>query len=94
MAQQQCGQYPMEGNAPELYERYNVPMTFRPLAQLFLEHVGLRTGERVLDVACGTGIVARLAAPQVGRSGTVVGLDLNTGMLDVARAQPSESGVW
>jgi len=69
-------------------------MTFRPLTQLFLEHVGLRTGERVLDVACGTGIVARLAAPQVGRSGTVVGLDLNTGMLDVARAQPSESGVW
>jgi ubiquinone/menaquinone biosynthesis C-methylase UbiE len=92
MAQQQCWRYPMEGNAPELYERCNVPGTFRPLAQLFLEHVGLRTGERVLDVACGTGIVARLAAPQVGLSGTVVGLDLNTGMLDVARAQPSESG--
>jgi ubiquinone/menaquinone biosynthesis C-methylase UbiE len=90
MTQQERWQ--LEGNAPELYERYNVPATFRPLAQLFLEHVGLRTGDRVLDVACGTGIVARLAAPQVGLSGKVVGLDLNTGMLDVARAQPSESG--
>lgn len=82
----------LEGNAPELYERYKVPATFRPLAQLFLEQVGLQVGERVLDVACGTGIVARLAAPQVSPSGKVVGLDLNTGMLDVARAQPSESG--
>ena len=36
MAQQERWQ--LEGNAPELYERYNVPATFRPLAQLFLEH--------------------------------------------------------
>ena len=80
------------GDAPELYERYKVPALFRPLAQLFLEQVGLRVGERVLDVACGTGIVARLAAPQVGPAGQVVGLDFHTGMLDVARAQPSGSG--
>jgi SAM-dependent methyltransferase len=40
---------------------------------------------RVLDVACGTGIVARLAAERVGPTGHVVGLDLNPGMLAVAR---------
>jgi ubiquinone/menaquinone biosynthesis C-methylase UbiE len=41
---------------------------------------------RVLDVACGTGVVARLAAERVGPTGTVVGLDINPGMLAVARA--------
>jgi ubiquinone/menaquinone biosynthesis C-methylase UbiE len=41
--------------------------------------------EHVLDVACGTGIVARLAWPQVAPSGRVVGLEVNAAMLDVAR---------
>ncbi|MBI2294629.1 MAG: methyltransferase domain-containing protein [Betaproteobacteria bacterium] len=51
-----------------------------------------RTGQRVLDVACGTGIVARLLAPQVGPAGHVTGLDFNAGMLSVARAQTPRSG--
>jgi ubiquinone/menaquinone biosynthesis C-methylase UbiE len=45
-----------------------------------------RLGERVVDVACGTGIVARVAAARVGPSGAVVGVDLNPGMLSVARS--------
>ena len=49
-------------------------------------------GTRVLDVACGTGIVARLAASQVGPTGRVVGLDTNEAMLAVARAQPQPTG--
>jgi hypothetical protein len=57
--------------ATRRYERSKVPALFRPLAQLFLAQVRLRVGERGLDVACGTGIVARLAAPQVGLSGGV-----------------------
>jgi ubiquinone/menaquinone biosynthesis C-methylase UbiE len=47
---------------------------------------------QVLDVACGTGIVARLAAAQVGSTGHVVGLDANEPMLAVARAQPAPIG--
>jgi ubiquinone/menaquinone biosynthesis C-methylase UbiE len=52
----------------------------------------LQPGERVLDVACGTGVVTRLVAAQVGATGQVTGLDLNAGMLAVARALPSPSG--
>jgi len=46
----------------------------------------------VLDVACGTGAVARVAAQRVGTSGRVTGLDLNAGMLAVARSQPAAGG--
>src|SRR5262249_44016318 len=45
-----------------------------------------RPGERILDVACGTGIVARIAAARVGPAGAVGGVDLNPGMLSVARS--------
>jgi len=57
-----------------------------------VRRAALQPGERVLDVACGTGIVARLAAEQVGAQGAVVGLDLNSAMLAVARALPAPLG--
>src|SRR5215471_13772015 len=50
-------------------------------------------GDRVLDVACGTGPVTRYIAPFVGSTGRVVGLDLNSGMLDTARAMPIPEGI-
>jgi ubiquinone/menaquinone biosynthesis C-methylase UbiE len=74
------------GSAPENYERYFVPAIGAPLAADLVELAGLQPGERVLDVACGTGVVARLAAERVGPSGTVTGVDVNPGMLAVARA--------
>jgi ubiquinone/menaquinone biosynthesis C-methylase UbiE len=52
----------------------------------------LQLGERVLDLACGTGVVARLAAPAVRLTGRVTGLDLNPGMLAGARSLPPPSG--
>jgi SAM-dependent methyltransferase len=48
--------------------------------------VGLRAGDRLLDVACGTGIVARRAHVRVGALGVVVGVDINPQMLAVARS--------
>ena len=74
------------GTGPENYERYFVPAIAAPLADDLVETAALQPGERVLDLACGTGIVARLAAGRVGPSGTVIGLDINPGMLAVARA--------
>jgi ubiquinone/menaquinone biosynthesis C-methylase UbiE len=74
------------GNAAENYDRYFVPAIGAPLASELVELAALRPGERVLDVACGTGIVAKLAAGRVGSSGSVVGIDINPAMLAVAGA--------
>lgn len=80
------------GTAPENYERYFVPVIPRPFASDLVTEAGLAAGDRVLDVACGTGIVARLAAERVRPGGTAAGLDLNPAMLSVARAAAAASG--
>lgn len=90
-AQEQLEQWQLERSSAEAYERYLVPLFFAPGAQYLIELVALQTGERVLDIACGTGIVARSAAPRVGLHGKVVGLDLNEDMLEVA--QEVSSGI-
>lgn len=77
------------GSAPENYQRYFVPVIGGPFAEDLIVEAALRPGERVLDVACGTGVVARLSAEGVGPSGTVAALDLNPAMLSVARSVPS-----
>ena len=75
----------LDGDAAEAYERY-LATSFAPWARRLVELAGIGSGQRVLDVACGTGIVARQAAASAGASGQVVGLDLNDDMLRVARA--------
>ena len=77
---------------PEIFERALVGPLFRPWAKLILDDVALAAGDRVLDVACGTGIVARLAKERLGDKGTVVGVDVNPGMLAVARRVAADIG--
>ncbi|NNE35831.1 MAG: methyltransferase domain-containing protein, partial [Rhodothermales bacterium] len=74
------------GNPPTNYERFFVPAIGAPLAADLIDIAAIGAGESVLDVACGTGVVARLASQRVGETGTVAGLDLNPGMLAVARS--------
>jgi ubiquinone/menaquinone biosynthesis C-methylase UbiE len=91
-------QWQLSGNAAQTYQDSLVPAVFSYWTPILVARTQLKQGERVLDLACGTGVVARLAAQQVGKTGFVVGLDLNSGMLDVARSQPTLPGgtsiVW
>lgn len=75
--------------APENYERYFVPVIGKPVAEDLIRLASLQPNEKVLDVGCGTGIVTRLAAHKVGSNGSVTGLDINPGMLSVARSTTS-----
>lgn len=73
----------------ELYEERFVPALFVHWVDAVLEAAGARTGQDLLDVGCGTGIVARHAAQRVGPTGHVTGLDLNQAMLAVgSRLRP------
>jgi ubiquinone/menaquinone biosynthesis C-methylase UbiE len=76
-------QLPIE--AAEFYESAFVPAFFAQWAPILCDAAAVAPGQRVLDVACGTGIVARTAADLVAPDGQVVGLDLNEAMLTVAR---------
>lgn len=66
------------------YEEHFVPALFAQWVPTLLDHAGILRGQRVLDVACGTGVAARAAAHRTGDASLVTGLDLNPAMLEVA----------
>lgn len=69
----------------ETYERFLVPAIFRPWANDLLNRVAPAPEERVLDLACGTGIVARLVRDRRGSAQNITGADANPEMIGVAR---------
>ena len=74
----------LAGTAPEIYAEHLVPAVFAPWAPVLLDAAAVGIGHTVLDVACGTGVVAAAAAERVGPSGAVTGVDINPGMIAVA----------
>ncbi|MDY7116899.1 methyltransferase domain-containing protein [Halomonas sp. SSL-5] len=82
-----------EAEAARAYEALFVPSLFRQWAPQLLDEARVATGDRVLDVACGTGVLAREALPRVQPNGLVVGLDAMAGMLEVAR-ELAPAVVW
>jgi ubiquinone/menaquinone biosynthesis C-methylase UbiE len=70
---------------PEMYELWLVASLFRPWAELTLDERNLASGDRLLDIACGTGIVARVAKERLRGAVHVVGVDVSPDMLAVAR---------
>ena len=86
--------------AAVIYENFFVPALFAEWPKHVLTAANVQAGDKVLDVACGTGILARTAVNIVGPQGSVVGVDINEGMLAVAeqkatnitwKASPAES---
>jgi SAM-dependent methyltransferase len=76
-------------DAAEVYESCFVPAIFGAWASPVADAAGISRGDKVLDVGCGTGVLAREALRRLGREGRVVGVDLNEGMLAVAaRTEP------
>ena len=68
----------------EIYERVLVAPLFRPFAEQLVTRAGLHAGDSVIDVACGTGIVARVARERLGPTARIVGVDVAPAMLGVA----------
>ncbi len=85
MTEQQFG--PSDISVAESYQRYIVPGIFDGYTAALIEAVALQHGERVLDIACGSGVATRAAA---GCGGVVIGLDADPAMLEVARGLPSQ----
>ena len=76
----------LEANAPLAYDTHIVDVFLQGYSRRLVEVAAIKAGDRVLDVACGTGVVTQLVANKIGSAGQVVGFDLNAGMLARARA--------
>lgn len=77
--------FQLAGGAAEIYERQKVMAIFRPLAEATLDAIDLSEDDVALDVACGTGIVARVLAERISPEAAITGIDLNEGMIETAR---------
>lgn len=86
-------QWQLAREAADRYEQILVPAILGPAAQVLVNWAEPKGGEIVLDVGCGTGAAARFAAEKVGPSGRVIGIDLNAGMIEVAKSLPAPNGV-
>jgi SAM-dependent methyltransferase len=88
MADSDRGQ--VTASAAEIYEAFFVPALFGQFTDAVLDVASVAPGQRVLDIGCGTGVLARAARDRVGPAGRVDALDPNDGMLDVARRSNAE----
>ena len=80
-------------DAAEIYEEFFIPAIFQEWAVRVADAAEIKSGQRVLDVACGTGVLAREVFGRVGAEGAVIGLDINDGMLAVAKKKfPKSNG--
>ncbi len=83
----------IDTTAAEAYERHMVPGMFLQWAEFIVNVAQPRTGEHVLDVACATGIAARVVSRYVGPNGRTVALDFDAGMIEVGRILTSAAQI-
>lgn len=85
--------FQLKQGGPEVYELSWVHAQMRQAAEELLDAAAVSSSDRVLDVACGTGVVARAAARRCGAPGQVTGADLSAGMLEAAARFAAEAGI-
>lgn len=78
--------------AAERYEKILVPTILGPAARALVDWSAIKDGETILDIGTGTGAAARFAAERVGATGRVIGIDINPGMIQVAKSLPPING--
>lgn len=83
MGENETGQVSAE--SARIYEEFYLPSLFAEWPPRVIEAAQIQRGQRVVDVACGTGVLACAVAERVGQQGSTVGVDINAGMLAVAR---------
>ena len=83
MGESERGQ--VSADAARVYEEFYLPGLFAEWAPRVIKAAQIEAGHRVLDVACGTGVLACAVSDRVGATGLTVGVDLNEGMLNIAR---------
>jgi SAM-dependent methyltransferase len=76
----------------ELYEQFYGPTIFQPLANVVVDQASPPAGGRVLDMACGTGVVTRAVAERLGPAGHIMAVDINPAMLEMAKRQTVPQG--
>lgn len=91
MQAQDLGQ--VTAGAADIYETFFVPALFGEWAPRVVDTARIARSDDVLDIACGTGVVAREALARIGPDGSVTGLDRNADMLAVA-ARVSPEITW
>ena len=87
MADSETGQ--VSEDAAKIYEEAYLPALFIEWCPLVVAAANIQKGHRVIDVACGTGALAITVSDHIGSEGTTVGIDINEGMLKIARSKSS-----
>jgi len=85
-------QFQLDQRAAERYEQHVRPI-MAPFVETLIDSARVGPSDAVLDLACGTGFVARAASARVGPSGQVIGCDLNPAMLAVAAHIATANGI-
>lgn len=85
--------FQLKQGGPEVYELCWVRAQMGRCAEELVAAADVAIGDRVLDIACGTGVVARTAAHSSGSAGNVTGTDVNAGMLEAASRFADEAGL-
>jgi len=88
MGESKTGQ--ISADAAQVYDEFSLPSLFAQWPPRVIEAAGIQSGHRVLDVACGTGVLALAVAGRAGSEGSTVGVDNNEGMLAVAKEKAPE----